>query len=504
MEKNNLRHTILKYINEKNMNALKDVLSKAEEIEILQAFNRLSSKNQVIAFRLLSKKVALDIFENLNSTMQANLINSFTDENIKELIDEMNPDDRVRLFDELPAIVVKKLLNSLSPEERKVTNLLMGYKPETAGRIMTTEYISLKKDMTVKAALEKIKKEAHDKETIYTLYVTDSHKKLEGVLSLKEILTTEEEKVIEDIMVKQVVRVETDTDQEIVSNLLQDLNLLSVPVVDAEYRLVGIVTVDDALDIIRDETTEDMYKSAGLSSVKEKETLRSDTLVNGSFLAIWKIRIPILLMVLAGGFLAGLIVEGFEKTLEAATMIAFFIPLIMDMGGSVGGQSTTLFARAFVLGQIKPGHFLKQLGKEAMVGLSIGAVIGFFAYFGVGFWLGNWNLAIAVSLALAVNCLIASSAGFLVPNFLIKIGADQAAGSGPIITSIKDITGLLVYFLLIMLFLDIESMSAITPYEAVHHAIEALGALENYAYKQLPNAAREAMYTLQNILEGMY
>ncbi|MCL1994870.1 MAG: magnesium transporter [Defluviitaleaceae bacterium] len=448
-----MKEKISQYIENKNMDELKTMLSKAEELEILYAFIDLSAEEQVIVFRLLAKDTALSIFEDLDTDLQRNLLQSFTNESTIELVNEMAPDDRVKLFDELPATVTKKLIESLSHEERETTNILIGYKPETAGRIMTTEYISLKKDMKAAQALEKVLKQAKEKETIYILFVTDNAKKLEGVLSLKELLVADGDCIIEDIMSKKTISVSTDTDQEEVAATLQELDLLAIPVVDSENRMVGIVTVDDAMDVVRDEATEDIYKQAGLDSLKSSENTRSETLIKGNFWQIWRVRLPIIALVLVWGFLAGLIVEGFEGILESMTAIAFFIPLIMNMGGSVGGQSTTIFARGYVLGHIKAGEFWRQILKEAMVGFSIGSIVGFFAFFVVWAWLGEPLVALSVALALAINCLVAASAGFLVPYFLIKIGADQAAGSGPIITSIKDITGLLVYFFFVTLFL---------------------------------------------------
>ncbi|MCL1924882.1 MAG: magnesium transporter, partial [Defluviitaleaceae bacterium] len=314
---------------------------------------------------------------------------------------------------------------------------------EKAGAIMQREFIALNKKLKVKEALELVMRRAGETHGIYAIYVTNvGGKQLEGVISLRELMASDPNFLLQDIRKSNVISVTQEADREEVANIILDNNFFSVPVVNQFNEIIGIVTVNEAIDIVQDEATEDIYKAAGIATTldpaREKEGKRSNTLINGRLLDIWKIRIPILLMVLVGGFLAGMIVEGFEETLEAATMIAFFIPLIMDMGGSVGGQSTTIFARGFVLGHIKAGYFWKQFFKEAMVGFTIGAVVGFFAYFGVGIWLGDWGLALAVSLALVANCLIAASAGFLVPYFLIKIGADQASGSGPIITSIKD------------------------------------------------------------------
>lgn len=443
------KQSIWTYLQSKDIDSLKKLLSHAEEIEILSVIKELSSEEQVIVYRLLTKERALVVFEQLDTSSQQKLLQSFTEEKVAELVNELAPDDRVRLLEELPATVAKKLIASLSSEERESTNILMGYEAKTAGRVMTTEYIALKREMTVAEALKKIKANAEDKETIYTLYVTDSARKLEGVLSLKDLVLAEAEDKIEDIMNKKVMKVSTGTDQEEVARTLQEFDLLAVPVVDKEERLVGIITVDDAMDILEEESTEDMYIQAGLATLKNKEHDRSLTLIEGSLWEILKVRIPILILVLAGGFLAGMIVEGFEEVLASITAVAFFMPLIMDMGGSIGGQSTTIFARGVVLGHIKMDRFWKHLGKEALVGGSIGILVGIMACLAAWLWLGDPLIGLAVGLALVGSCFVAAVCGFLVPFFLIKIGADQAAGSGPIITSIKDISGLLIYFWLV-------------------------------------------------------
>ena len=446
---------ILTYIRskEKNMEGLKALLAGAEELEILHAFHDLSSEEQVIVFRLLAKDSALSIFEQLDTDQQHNLLRAFTDEGAIELVNEMAPDDRVKLLDELPAGVAKKLINSLSPQEREVTNILMGYKPETAGRIMTTEYISLNRSLSVEQAIEKVRRQAKDKETIYTLFVTDNSKKLEGVLSLKELLVADCDCNIGDIMSKKVINVSTDTDQEEVAKTLKELDLLAIPVVDKEERLVGIVTIDDAIDILEEEATEDIFDQAGLADITSKESNRSEVLIHGSLWSIWKVRLPFLLITIVAGMLAAALIEGFEEALESIVAVAFFIPLIMDMGGNVGTQSSTVFARGVVLGHIHVKHFFRHFVKEIGVGFSLGIVAGIISGAIAAIWQGMPMLGLAVGLALVVTMTLAALLGFLVPYVLIKFNVDQAAGSAPIITSIKDIAGLVIYFVFVSTFL---------------------------------------------------
>jgi len=451
MQNTKIYDSIMEYLKQKNMDGLKKLLNSASEDDVLNAFQDLSDKDQVIVYRLLSKDKALDVFEELDTDDQQNLLRSFTDEQAIEAVNELAPDDRVRLLDELPATVAKKLLAAISTEEREMTNLLMGYEAQTAGRIMTPEFVHLHKGITAAMALEQVKVDAVEKETIYTIYIVDEKGILEGAISLRDLLIAKPDAAIEDIMKKIAVTVSTDTDQEEVARLLQKLDWLAVPVVDKENRLVGIVTVDDAIDILEDETTEDILASGGIFA--SKETNRSETLIKGGLGAILKVRMPFLIIALLGGTLAAFVLGGFEDVLEAVVIVAFFIPLIMDMGGSVGTQSSTAFARGVVLGHINTGQFAKHLFKEIGIGLCIGVISGIVAGAIASVWQGDMMIGLAVGISLALTVALAAALGFLVPFVLMKLNADQAAGAAPIITTIKDISGLLIYFGFVSLFL---------------------------------------------------
>jgi len=448
-----LKETILTCLKNKDVETLKALLATAEDMEIMHAFISLSPNEQVIVFRLLLKDSALRIFEHLDTDLQQNLLRSFTDETVIEFVNELAPDDRVKLLDELPALVAKKLINSLSVDEREVTNVLMGYEPETAGRIMTTEYISLQKSMTARQALEKVRRQAKDKETIYTLFVTDNTKKLEGTLTLQGLLMADDGSRVEDIMSKKPISVSTDTDQEEVARTVQELDLMAISVVDKEDRMVGIVTFDDVMDILEDEATEDIYDHAGLADVTDSETSRSEVLVRGSLWKIWKVRLPVLLITLGVGLVSGLVISGFEQTLESIAVVAIFIPVIMGMGGNVGTQSATIFVRGVVLGHINMGNFLRHFIKEIGVGFSMSVVIGSTLGLIAAVWQGIPMLGMAVAIALFASVTVASMLGFLVPFVLIKLNLDQAAGSAPIVTSVKDVVALVIYFTSVSVFL---------------------------------------------------
>ena len=463
-EVQNLQERVHELLDDKDIKGLKSLLSSVDDnMKILQIIQELTRKETAVVFRLLPKEAALFVFEQLDSPVQRELLESFTDERARELVEDLSPDDRVHLFDEIPAKVAKRLIGLLSPEERKVTYMLMGYEPETAGRIMSPYFVNLHKTMTAADALAKIRKQAkeEEKETIYTLYVSDGTRKLQGSLSLRRLLAAEPNELIGDIMHEAVVKVSTDTDQEEVATALKDYDLLSIPVVDREDRIVGIVTVDDAMDIMEQEATEDMYAAAGLADITGKETNRSEVLVRGSLWANWKVRLPFLFITMLAGIGAAFIMDGFEEILSTVVAVMFFIPVVMDMGGSVGTQSTTVFARGVVLGHIAPKRFFRQLGRETFIGFTIGAIFGFIMGLVAMFWqqmhLG-WHdgamLGISVGLSLCITVTIASSLGFFIPWLLMKLKMDQAAGSAPLITSVKDIVGLLVYFGLASLFLS--------------------------------------------------
>ncbi len=440
-------------LDNKNMEALKSLINEADILEVVELIKELPSEEKVIVFRLLNKEKALEVFEQLDVELQQKLISSFKEDRAIELISGMEPDDRVRLLDELPARVAKKLLSSLSLEEREKTNELMGYSPRTAGRIMTPEYVRIKREDTVKDALETVRKNGQEKETVYLLYVTDNTRKLEGVVSLRELVMASPQQKVEDIMTQNLANVSIDTDQEEVARLLQDLDLLAVPVVDRENRLVGIITVDDAMDIIDEETTDDIFDKAGLTALAGQETGRSLRLVTGSMWQVWLVRLPFLVITLIGGLTAGAVIDVYEDTLGAIPYLAIFIPVIMDMGGNVGTQSSTIFTRAYVLGHISIKHFFRHWLREIGIGLSIGVIMGLVTGIIASVWQQKPELGLTVGIALAITVTLATTLGFLVPFTLVRLGFDQAAGSDPFITTIKDIVSLMVYFYLVTVFM---------------------------------------------------
>lgn len=419
--------------------------------EIIRLIYKADDEKGLIIYRLLSKEKALDVFEHMDVTVQQRLLRDFADERAVEIFASLEPDDRIKLLDELPAAVAKRLLSSLSHAERNITSLLLGYKSGTAGRIMMPKYIRLQKNMTASEALQKVRTAGKDLETIYHLYVTDNERHLEGDVSLKDIVLAQPDTLISDIMEKDTIKVCTDTEEEKVAQLFKEYDILAIPVVDMENRLVGAITLDDVIDIFEGQAEEDALDKAGFVDINEQE-YRSKILISGPVFKVWRVRIPFLIVTLIGGLLAGLLVEQFEKSLAAITAVAFFMPMVMGMGGNVGTQSATIFSRALVLGQINFKNFLKQLGREIYIGFTMGILLGVGAGIVATLWQGV-QIGLVVGVSLTVTVTLACALGFLMPYLLIKLGLDQVAGTSPLITTLQDLSGLLIYFLLVTVLL---------------------------------------------------
>ncbi len=446
-----IRNMIVNHQNEQ----LKHYVNELEPYLLADIIEVLEPGKQSVVFRLLDKDTALEVFEYIETDIQQELIQSFSDNDAVNYFKSLEPDDRAALMDELPAKVAKHLLLSLSKKEKDLTTLVMGYRSGSAGNIMTPKYISFKKGLTVQEALDRIRKVGDDIETIYHLYVTNATRQLEGMIELRDLILADPTGLIDDIMMEDPIKAFVDVDDGDVAKLLQDSDLLAVPIVDKDDRLIGVVTVDDAMDILEDDAIDRELTSSGFLEFSNRETDRSKILVSGTLWQIWKVRVPFLLITLAGGMVAGGVISGFEDTLMAVAALAFFIPVVMDMGGNVGTQSSTIFTRALALGQIDFPRFIRQWGKEVLVGFSMGIFLGLSGALIVFVWQNDLNLAIVIGLALLFTITIATALGFMVPFLLLKSGADQAAAAAPFITTIKDISGLLVYFLLASIFLGI-------------------------------------------------
>ncbi|MDC0814963.1 magnesium transporter [Lactococcus petauri] len=448
-----MKELIRFYIKKKEFKKLQVILKDLQRHELKEIFKHLKQDEQVIFFEVLSEDKAVALFKILGTQQQKNLLDALQPPMVQTFLNQLSSDDRVRLFDRLPERRVKSLLGVLTPDNRSETLHLQAYVPETAGRIMTTEFVTLTEDMTQEEALAKVTEEATRKENIYILFIIDEKLKLTGFITLHRLLMMAPTAVINEHMSRQPISVKTSEDQEKVAQKVKELDLLALAVVDDTNKLVGIVTFDDAMEILEEEATEDILNQAGLSDLKDTEEDRSKLLINGKLNKILAVRLPFLLATLLLSMLSGLVIENFEQTLESIAMVAIFIPLIMGMGGNIGTQSSTVFTRGLVLGHIEIENFLEHFFKELRVGLTIGALMGIMAGLMATIWLGFPMLGLAVGLALFATMTVASLLGFLVPFILIKLKIDQAAGSAPIITTIKDLVALLIYFTCISLFL---------------------------------------------------
>ncbi len=441
-----LVETISAHLKNKELDQLKELLTDLNELELRNAIDCFRKPGRVVIFRLLEKDKALRIFESMHPMIQSELLSGFGSTDAAEYLKDLPADDRVRLLDELPAKVAGRLISEFPDQVRETTNVLLGYEPSTAGRLMNPNFVTVRTHNTVEKALDRIRAKASEVENPYVIYVTDDTRRLEGVLSFRDLVIAESSALIEDIMNPDVISVWTSDDQEEAARTLLAWDFSAVPVLDSEKRLVGIFSVHDAMDILEDETTEDIFQKAGLLPLQKEESGRSRRLLRGTLGHVLRVRLPFLLIALGGGMTAGAVIAGFEEVLKAVPFAAFFIPVIMDMGGNVGIQSTTIFTRGLVLGHIRHRRFLSNWAKEVLNGAAMGTICGILGGLIAFYWQGVPQLGLAVGIALAVTITVATALGFLIPWILFRAGLEQAAGSDPIITTLKDITGLLIYF----------------------------------------------------------
>ena len=421
-----------------NYQGAKALLVPVQPADIAEAIDGLPESMQAIAFRLLSKSEAIEVFEHLDSSVQQTLIEDFKRQDVLDIVDKMSPDDRVRLFDELPAKVVTLLLEQLSPTERGATALLLGYEAGTAGRIMTPEYISLKENWTAAQALDRIRSLAHASETIYYLYVTDGARRLTGILSLRALVVAQPHQQIGEILVRDAVYVQTDTSQEEVARLIQRYDFLAVPVVDTEHRLVGIVTVDDVIDILEEETTKDIYTLGGVQTGE-------DSYFQTNLLTVARRRVVWLFVLLITNTMTSAVIRSQQEILEQVVALAAFIPLLIGTGGNVGAQSSTVVIRGLNTDELRSSKALTVIRREALAGTLLGIMLGVVVLVWAYLLQGDLVVSIAVGISLVAISILASIAGSTLPFVFQKIGLDPALMSAPFITTAVDVLGVLIY-----------------------------------------------------------
>ncbi len=430
----------IELLEDKNYYQLKEILVNMEPADIAVHFSELSERHRAIMFRLLPKETAAEVFVELEPDMQEALIIGFSDSELKEIVDELYVDDAVDIIEEMPANVVSRILRHADNEMRRDINQMLRYPQDSAGSIMTTEYVNLKKDMTVEDAFTHIRRTGTDKETIYTCYVTDRNRILEGLVSVKDLLLADYSCLLEDIMETNVIYVNTTDDKEYAAGLFEKYDFLAVPVVDNEKRLVGIITVDDAIDVITEEATEDIEKMAAIIP-SDKPYLRT-----GVF-EIFRQRIPwLLLMMLSATFTAS-IINHYEAAFLAYGILTSFIPMLMGTGGNSGSQSSVTIIRSLSLGDISFRDTFKVMFKEFRVAILCGITLGVVNFVKLVFFdRVGIDISFIVSFALIGTVLFAKLVGCFLPMLAKKLHLDPAVMASPFITTIVDAISLVIYF----------------------------------------------------------
>lgn len=434
-----VRSQLAALLDQGDLQGAKAILVPVQPADIAEAIEGLPEAMQAIAFRLLSKDEATEVYEHLDSSVQQALLEEFRRQEVLDIIENMSPDDRARLLDELPAKVVRRLRAQLSPAEWQSTALLMGYEPGTAGRIMTPEYISLKENMTVSQTLERIRNLAPVTEIIYYLYVTDVARQLKGIVSLRDLVIAQPDRIVGELMTRDVVFVHTDTDQEEVARLIQRYDFLAIPVVDSEQRLVGIITVDDVIDILEQETTEDIYALGGVQS-------EGDNYFQTNLLTVARRRVVWLFVLLITNTVTGTIIKSQQDILQQVVVLAAFIPLLTGTGGNVGAQSSTVVIRGMNTEEIRLLGPLQVVWREAIAGGLLGGILGSIATVWGFFLQGNLAVAFSVGISLMAISILASVSGSALPFLFRALKLDPALMSAPFITTAVDVLGVLIYF----------------------------------------------------------
>ena len=440
---------IIDNIENKKFTELRPILSEMEPIDIAEIINEVDEDKVAVIFRLLPKSLASDVFVEMDTDVQQIIIKAFTDKELSNIINDMFLDDTADIIEEMPSNVARRILKVAKPEDRELINKLLGFPKDSAGSIMTPECITLRETMTVEDALAKIRKQALVKETIYTCYVTDDKKKLLGIVSARDILTHDPNELIGDFMQENFIFASTSDDKEEVANLLSKYDLLAVPIVDKENRILGIVTIDDAIDVITEEATEDISKMAG-AAPSELPYLKTKSL------SLWLNRVPWLIFLLLSATFTGLIISKNEALLSNGIygiILTSCIPMIMGTGGNAGGQASATIIRGIALDEIEFSDTPRVLWKELRVGLIMGLTLGLTCFGKImlidGLLLGTAGVSVksslVISISLAVTIMLSKLVGSILPLIAKKCRLDPAVMASPFITTIIDILSLLIY-----------------------------------------------------------
>lgn len=444
-----LEEEIFKLIEDKRFVRLKEILSEMQPADIAEIFEEARDKEIPVLFRILPKELAAEVFVEFDSDKQKLLVNAFSDNELREVLDELFMDDTVDLIEEMPATVAKRILKHTDANTRRMINQLLAYPDDSAGSIMTTEYIDLKKNMTVDEALDRIRNKGIDTETIYTCYVIDSRRNLLGTVSLRDLILNKKDCIVKDLMDENVIYVNTLDDKGEVVALFDRYDMLALPVVDKEQRLVGLITVDDAIDVMQEEASEDIEKMAAILP-SEKTYLKT-----GVF-ETFRSRIPWLLFLMISATFTGAIISSFEAKLAQCIALVAFIPMLMGTGGNAGSQTSVSVIRALSLGDIEFKDIMRVIWKELRVAVIVGivlAAINFVKLYLVDFlWLHTFDTGIelaqmaTICLTLIFVIIVAKMLGAVLPIIAKRLGVDPAVMASPLVTTILDAVSLLIYF----------------------------------------------------------
>ena len=438
MEKKMNVQALLALLERRDYHALRAALARENEADIAEFLEELPQDRVLLAFRTLPKEVAAEVFSDLPPETQQVIITAATDQEVTALVEELYVDDAVDMLEELPANVVKRVLKNASPDTRKLINQFLNYPDSSVGSIMTAEFTDLKQGMTVAQAIDHIRRTGENSESVYTCYVTDAGRRLEGVLTIKELLLARDEQHIADIMETEVITAETTEDQEEAVARMMKYDFISLPVVDKEGRLVGIVTVDDVMDVMEEEATEDFEKMAAMAP-SEKPYLKTGVFTLAKHRILW------LLVLMISGMITGGILGQYEAAFAAMPLLVTFIPMLTDTGGNAGSQSSTLVIRGMAVGDIELRDFLRVFWKEFRVSLLVGAVLSAVNFVRLIItYPGNEMIALTVALALFVTVLLAKTVGGVLPMAAKLVHADPAIMAAPLITTIVDAISLVV------------------------------------------------------------
>ena len=428
----------IKLLAQREFKAVRSILDVMNEVDIASLLSTLSDKELALAFRLIPKDKAAEVFSNMDSSMQTYLVTMFTEKELKELLDDLYMDDTVDMLEELPANLVKRILATVSASDRSMINQLLNYPEDSAGSIMTTEYVDLREEMTVGQAMAHIKKTGIHKETIYTCYITE-RRKLVGIVSAKDLMTTDDDVPIKDLMETEIISVYTHADQEQVAQLFTKYDLLALPVIDQDSRMVGIVTFDDAMDVMVDEATEDITKMAAINP-SEKTYFETSVLQHA------KNRIPWLLILMFTSIITGTIITRYENAFAAIPLLVSFIPMLMDTGGNCGSQSATLIIRGIALDEIRFTDLFKVMFKEFRISLIVGAFLAVANGVRIFIQYHNPGLAVVIACSLMGTVIMAKLVGCILPLLAKKVNLDPAIMASPLITTLVDTFSILIYF----------------------------------------------------------